>query len=224
VTAPTGVDVWWFDVGRWRPKPSQDDADLSADERDRAAAFVFDVDRNRYVVAHLALRRTLAGYVGGSAGALVFGRDSCPVCGRSGGRPVLAGEPSVQFSLSHSGALVVVAVANVPVGVDVERLPNRCVCDLARTMHPDDEASLAGLDEGRRHERLHAWWVRTEAVLKCHGSGIAHRIGEFPVLGADAAAGCRLLALPAPEGYAAALAVSGDRAEPSFDVRVRKQP
>jgi hypothetical protein len=68
-------------------------------------------------------------------------------------------------------------------------------------------------------------------VLKCAGTGIAHGMDAFPVLGAPVrsrvpgprlpvapgasgwatAAGCSFAALTAPEGYQAALALPGPR-------------
>ena len=78
--------------------------------------------------------------------------------------------------------------------------------------------------------------MRAEAVLKCAGTGIAHGMDAFPVLGAPvrsrvppglppgprlplepdvpgwaAAAGCSFAALSAPKGYQAALARPGLR-------------
>ena len=88
------------------------------------------------------------------------------------------------------------------------------------------------LPEPERHLAVIRWWVRAEAVLKCAGTGIAHGMDAFPVLGAPvrsrvppgprlplepdvpgwaAAAGCSFAALSAPKGYQAALALPGLR-------------
>jgi phosphopantetheinyl transferase len=88
------------------------------------------------------------------------------------------------------------------------------------------------LPEPERHHAVIRWWVRAEAVLKCAGTGIAHGMDAFPVLGAPvrsrvppgprlplepdvpgwaAAAGCSFAALSAPKGYQAALALPGLR-------------
>ncbi|HEY7361300.1 MAG TPA: 4'-phosphopantetheinyl transferase superfamily protein [Streptosporangiaceae bacterium] len=215
VTVPPGdrVDVWWFDTRVVAAGPAGL-ADLDQGERDRAEAFLFPADRHRYQVAHLMLRRVLAGYTGTPPGRLQLGREQCPHCGAPG-KPVLeAGAgPAPSFSLTHSGDLVAIAVAGRPVGVDVERDAGRCVCSLAQALHPADAAWVAGLGEPDRHEAIITCWVRAEAVLKCTGQGIGHGLGGFPVRPGRAAGpglnGCTVRQLPAPEGYRAAVALSG---------------
>ena len=230
------ADVWWFDVRKVTVGP-KDLADLDPRETARAAAFVFPADRHRYQVAHVMLRRVLAGHLGAEPGRLAFARLRCPACGGPSGKPVLAGPPpgagagsGLSVSLAHSGDAVAIAVARGPVGIDVEREATGCVCALAPAMHPDDAALAAMLSEPDRHAAIIRWWVRAEAVLKRAGAGIAHGMDAFPVLGAPAGgrvppgtrlpaepgvpgwaglAGCSFAALSAPKGYQAALALPG---------------
>jgi 4'-phosphopantetheinyl transferase len=242
--------VSWFDT-RVISLSGSDLAELDAREKARAAAFVFPADRHRYEVAHVMLRRVLAGHLGTDPSRLTFGRQPCPTCGGPSGKPILTGlhgpdgEPSLpgdgswpglSFSLAHSGEVVAIAVARGPVGVDVEREPGGCVCSLASAMHPDDAAIVEPMPEPERHDAVIRWWVRVEAVLKCAGTGIAHGMDAFPVLGAPvrgrvppgppagprlplepgvpgwaAAAGCSFAVLSAPKGYQAALALPGLR-------------
>jgi 4'-phosphopantetheinyl transferase len=210
-TADRAAEVWWFDIRAVTLGPA-DLADLDPQEAARAAAFVFPADRHRYQVAHVMLRRVLAGCLGAEPGRLAFGRRRCPVCGGPSGKPVLDGLPpgestrgGLSFSLAHSGDAVAIAVARGPVGIDVERAATGCVCSVASAMHPEDAALAGALPEPERHAAIIRWWVRMEAVLKCAGTGIAHGMDAFPVLGA----GCSVAALPAPGGYRAALAFPG---------------
>jgi len=250
------AEVSWFDT-RVISLNRSDLAEMDAREKARAAAFVFPADRHRYQVAHVMLRRVLAGHLGTDPSRLTFGRRPCPTCGGPSGKPVLTGLhaasawggdppgtplagdgawPGLSFSLAHSGEAVAIAVARGPVGIDVEREPHGCVCSLASAMHPNDAALAEALPEPERHHAVIRWWVRAEAVLKCAGTGIAHGMDAFPVLGAPArnrvpsglppgprgplepdvpgwaaAAGCSFAALSAPRGYQAALALPGLR-------------
>ena len=223
---PAGVS--WFDIRAVTLSPA-DLADLDVQETARAAAFVFPADRHRYQVAHVMLRRVLAGRLGSEPGRLVFAREPCPTCGGPSGKPVLASQdaPVPAFSLAHSGDVVAIAVAGRPVGVDVEREASGCVCSLVTAMHPSDAAVVEPLPEPERHTAIIRWWVRAEAVLKCAGTGIGHGLDAFPVLGGPAldkvspvarplhipgwasAAGCSFASLPAPKGYQAAIALPG---------------
>ena len=230
------AEVCWFDIREISLNRS-DLAELDAREKARAAAFVFPADRHRYQVAHVMLRRVLAGHLGTDPSRLTFGRQRCPTCGGPSGKPVLdvpvwGGDPGLSFSLAHSGEAVAIAVARGPVGIDVEREATGCVCSLASAMHEADAAIVEVLPEPERHLAVIRWWVRAEAVLKCAGTGIAHGMDAFPVLGAPvrsrvppgprlplepdvpgwaAAAGCSFAALSAPKGYQAALALPGLR-------------
>ena len=212
------AEVSWFDIREITLCPG-DLADLDVRETARAAAFVFPADRHRYQVAHVMLRRVLAGYTGTEPGGLVFTREPCPSCGGPAGKPVLAGQPlpAPAFSLAHSGDAVVIAVAGQPVGVDVEREPAGCVCSLVTAMHPGDAAVVGALPEAERHAAIIRWWVRAEAVLKYAGTGIRHGLDAFPVLGGPERApapsgwadvpGCSFAGLSAPQGYQAAIAL-----------------
>ena len=234
------AEVSWFDITAVT-LGAADLAELDPRESARAAAFVFPADRHRYQVAHVMLRRVLAGHLGTDPSRLTFGRQRCPTCGGPSGKPVLAvsvwgddprGTPGLSFSLAHSGEAVAIAVARGPVGIDVEREAAGCVCSLASAMHEADAAIVEVLPEPERHLAVIRWWVRAEAVLKCAGTGIAHGMDAFPVLGAPvrsrvppgprlplepdvpgwaAAAGCSFAALSAPKGYQAALALPGLR-------------
>src|SRR5690348_18050814 len=93
-TADRAAEVWWFDIREVTLRPA-DLADLDPWETARAAAFVFPADRHRYQVAHVMLRRVLAGHLGTDPSRLTFGRQPRPTCGSPSGKPVLTGTHAV---------------------------------------------------------------------------------------------------------------------------------
>ena len=125
-------------------------------------------------------------------GAVSSGR-LCPRCGSDGhGRPWLRldGQP-VHVSLARSGPHLVTAVAEEPVGVDVEA----AVVDvLPELVLAPTEAAGPAVDLARA-------WTRKEAVLKARGSGLATPMPAV-VLARE-----RWWDVDAPDGYVAALAV-----------------
>lgn len=196
---------------------------LSDEERARASRFVRDVHRRRFVVAHGALRLVLADYVDAEPTALEF------IAGEHG-KPALrqvAGRPAVEFNLSHSDDLALVAVAHArPVGVDLERWSEGVEhLDLAeRFFSAGERDALRALAHAPElvEEGFFAAWTRKEAYLKATGHGISRGLHHFDValspgeparlladrLDREATERWRMIALaPAPR-YSAALVVA----------------
>jgi 4'-phosphopantetheinyl transferase len=128
----------------------------------------------RRELANAAQRRLLAAYTRVAPDALEVSREPR-------GKPVLD-DGSLQFNLSHSGELALVAITRCsPVGVDLEHQRElhdpsalaRRICTPAEREHllssPDADALL----------RL---WVRKEAVIKATGEGLARPLNELDVL------------------------------------------
>jgi 4'-phosphopantetheinyl transferase len=118
------------------------------------------------------------------------------------GKPRLRGDSGgLEFSLSHSGALALVAVTERrQVGIDVEMIaPRENLVALAeRALSPADVAAVRAADPDRQPGVFYAAWVRHEARLKCLGTGLGHPTPPTRVAIAAVGAG--------PE-YAAAVAV-----------------
>ncbi|GAA0701442.1 4'-phosphopantetheinyl transferase superfamily protein [Streptomyces malaysiensis subsp. malaysiensis] len=200
---------------------------LDEGERERAARLRSEVARERYVTSHVGLRTLLGGYLGIAPADVVFTRETCgmPDCDKPHGRPALAGEDTLHFSLSHSGDAALCAVARAPVGADVEeRDPGRVgtrLTGLIGQLHPEERAAVDALPEELREEAFLGCWVRKEAYLKGIGTGLpggigAHHVGLAEGLApADAPSGPSGWAfadLDAPPGYHAAVAVRHEAA------------
>ena len=122
------VHVWSHRLDLDAPVVERLRALLAADEIERADRYRFLADRQRFAVSRAVMRLVLGRYVGCAPALLRFDyRCACrdPHCSPTRRKPVLAapdGEPRVQFNLSHSGTLVVLAVALHDVGIDVESM------------------------------------------------------------------------------------------------------
>jgi 4'-phosphopantetheinyl transferase len=145
---------------------------LSEQEIARARDFLLEADRHRFAVAHARLRQVLAEHVGGDPAALQFGAGQH-------GKPFLRGS-ALEFSLSHSGDIVLIAVAAVPVGADVERIESRDGIDQVAA-ESFDNAEREWLREQRDRTRaFYRLWTIKEAALKGDGRGIS-RLKEASV-------------------------------------------
>jgi 4'-phosphopantetheinyl transferase len=144
---------------------------LQPEERARAAAFAFDLDRIRYIHSHSVLRQILSRYTDRDPSELVFE-------GAPHQKPRLApksGDPDLHFSLSHSNrcCLIAVRVAS-PVGVDVEQL--RDVPDAAsiarRWFSRAESDTLAPLSGAALQRAFFALWTHREAIIKALGANL----------------------------------------------------
>jgi 4'-phosphopantetheinyl transferase len=210
---PGEVHVWYVDLDR--PLPADAAACLDATERERAGRFRQDRHRQHYLASHRAFRHVVGGYLGCAPAEVRIVRD-CPHCGDpTHGKPTVTGpdgERRLEVNASHADGMGAIAVARAPlaVGVDVERL--RSGVDWAGVLR-QVESEPAPADDLEAFQR----WTRVEAVTKAAGLGLAarptlDRLEPDPtgwrtarVPGVDAVWHVRTL--PAPDGYAAALAV-----------------
>lgn len=87
---------------------------------------------------------------------------------RPSGQPYLPDFPNLHISLSHSGNTVLCAVADVPVGIDVE-LPRPVRPGLAARWFDAHEQALIARDPAAFFDL----WMAKEAVLKEIGCGLA---------------------------------------------------
>ncbi|MEH0544428.1 4'-phosphopantetheinyl transferase superfamily protein [Streptomyces sp. B21-105] len=146
-------------------------------ERGRHEETAAPADRARFLVG-CALSRLLLGELLDLPPADVPLRRVCPRCGGPHGKVRLdvPDDPApYDFSVTHSGALVGVAVSpDGAVGLDVEDVDVPLDVDAAaRTALSGSElAALHALPPAERHPAFLRVWTRKEAVLKALGVGL----------------------------------------------------
>lgn len=170
------VDVWMTAITPGAPPAQALTAVCSADERRDARRFRNPLSGEEWLAARGALRLVVARAVGADPARLRF------VTGPAG-KPALRDHPTVHVNLSHSGQTVAVAVADRPVGIDIEaprrlRRPDRLA---ARLLGADELEKWAESGEPERTTDLLRHWTRAEALLKATGRGLpggSHRVVE----------------------------------------------
>jgi 4'-phosphopantetheinyl transferase len=223
---PDGTaDVWW---ARRQDASGRLAGLLDETERRRWTAYRREEDRERFLTGCALAKTALARYTGQRPADVRFDR-TCGQCGEPHGKPVIEGG-GVEHSVAHSGDLVAVAVAQAPVGVDVEQLDGRPrpvggdgdPDALARlVLSAAERAALAKVAPAGRARAFLVAWTRKEAVTKATGDGLRAAFSDVVV--AAGAGPPRLVSWPYPlsprgvslldlevaTGYVAALAVIG---------------
>lgn len=152
---------------------------LSPDEAERAQRFVFDHDREYYIVGRGFLRHILAHYRQTDPAGIKFNYGPQ---GKPGLAPTLNSD--IQFNLSHSGSLVLYAITRRhTIGVDIEAV--RPLDDMAqiakRFFSPVEAATLLKLPLEEQPEGFFNCWTRKEAFIKASGKGLSQPLDEFDV-------------------------------------------
>ena len=114
-------------------------------------------DKRRCILADALVRRALTDGTDLDPAAITFAQEP-------GGKPYALGLAK-HFSLSHSGALVLCAVSDFPIGADIQR------------QRPVSEAMTRRLAragyQGKTDQDFFAWWTRQESAGKLAGKGIS---------------------------------------------------
>jgi len=167
------IDIWQFSL---LIEPDQAFDLLNDEEKIRARRYHFERHQRRFIVARAMLRSILAAYLGESARALQFEFNKQ-------GKPSLSHPQAIQFNLSHSGELALLAVGQTyPMGVDLEFFSARPYVDLGAQLFSDDEMqALRNLPQRLQALGFFHVWAQKEAFIKASGLGLSYPTREFTV-------------------------------------------
>ena len=179
ILAADAVHVWRVDLRVAMECVQRLETTLSSAERGRAVRFRFPEHRERFTVSHGALRDILSRYLDIPASELVFEANAH-------GKPALAlpEHAWLQFNLTHSGDLALVAVTrDRPVGIDVEHKspPDDPARLVAQFFSANENAAFSALPESQREAAFFAGWTRKEAYIKALGEGLSTPLDQFDV-------------------------------------------
>jgi 4'-phosphopantetheinyl transferase len=154
---------------------------LSEQEKQRAACFIRQKDRQRYCFSHGMLRTVLAYYLSVDPQRIVFKNNSY-------GKPSLwhaVTQPDICFNMAHSENMVAVAVTcRASVGIDVEFI--RELQDahqiVTRNFSPEEQRYITGSAEKEFKDRFFTCWTLKEAFIKAIGMGLSHPLKTFNIV------------------------------------------
>lgn len=195
---------------------------LDQEEQHRAARLVREEDRQRFVLAHGALRAVLSRYLG-------IGPDVVEMYRSEAGKPSLTrkleDQSAITFNMSHAHGRALIAVSKwQEVGIDLERIRSDVeVAKLSeRYFAPSEHATIMQLTQEQRAAKFFRYWVAKEAVLKAQGIGL-RALSQCEILMAADGVGAEVLVpigsplkdnwrvrlLSCGEGWEAAVAAKG---------------
>ena len=136
---------------------------LTDERQQRALRFRNASDRHACILGDALLRNVVAEELGCDYRRVCIGNDSC-------GKPyvVFPSDCGLNISLSHSDGMVVAALDEVPIGIDVE-----CIRDIDARVLKHVLSENEALYVGESNRRFFEIWTMKEAYLKCIGLGLA---------------------------------------------------
>ncbi|MBL8341589.1 MAG: 4'-phosphopantetheinyl transferase superfamily protein [Rubrivivax sp.] len=157
-------------------------AALEPAELARAERFHFERHRRHFIHARGLLRHLLARALGSDPHALrfAFGPQGKPGLEA----PEQTGPRTLDFNLSHSGGLGVVALSDgASVGVDIEapRAVPELLAIARQNFAAGELATLQALPAGQQPDAFLACWTRKEAFVKALGGGLSVALDSFEV-------------------------------------------
>lgn len=166
--------VWHVRIDLSRPVAAAVLERLHPTEAERAHRHRSDEARARYATVRAALRRILARHAGCAEDEIVL-RTS------EHGKPSLHDRHGIHFSVSHARDAALVAISDVPIGVDMEYVrPLRLERTASRVLHADTLAVLRALPEARRLIAFFDAWTQREAHVKAVGGGLFRTPDTLP--------------------------------------------
>lgn len=144
---------------------------MSLEKQNRVENFRSEYDKKRSVAGEMLARKLLSGCNHISQEQIVFKTGEY-------GKPYAVG--CAEFNISHSGDMVVCAVADNPVGIDVEMIKPINPGIVRKLCTESDERYIYGGNcpnepyefSDEQLYRFYEIWTAKEAYFKCIGTGI----------------------------------------------------
>jgi len=138
---------------------------LSKERRRKIQQYLQEKTKKQSIFAELLLRYVLKKHYQLSAEQIQFTYSKY-------GKPHLAKNSNIHFSLSHSGSWVVCAVGNMPIGVDIEEIKHRSILLDPGIYSPGEIRRLEKLPQQERIDKGIWIWTLKESYIKNIGAGL----------------------------------------------------
>lgn len=153
---------------------------MNEDKQCRVDRFRFADDKKRTVAGEMLARKVIAEWCGATPKNITFDK-------KEHGKPY-AKDLNVEFNISHSGAIVVCAVDDKPIGIDIERIrpidlkvvKHICMDNEINYLfgHVPTEKDFKYTTDVKILTRFFEFWTKKEAYGKCIGDGLLCKVKE----------------------------------------------
>lgn len=153
---------------------------LTDEEKERSERFKFYKHRKTFIASHGFLHTTLAHYLDTDMGEIQFSYNNH-------GKPRIIESQNpqqLQFNLSHSGHLAILAVCRKhKLGIDIEFKDRKADWQgiIKRFFTQNEQDAIFKLPEDQQKDAFFQTWTRKEAHMKVTGQGLSLAPNQFEV-------------------------------------------
>jgi 4'-phosphopantetheinyl transferase len=150
---------------------------VSLERQARIRRFVRSEDAVRSLIAELLVRHIIGFHRQIPHDKIFF--DINPY-----GKPILRGDPSFHYNISHSGDWVLCAVSEASVGIDIEKIASvdPHIAERYFTEAEQRYVFAAGTTDGQWLNRFYEIWTLKESYIKAVGTGLSMPLQFFSVV------------------------------------------
>jgi len=88
------------------------------------------------------------------------------------GKPYWKNEKMPFFNISHSDGIVVIAISDSELGIDIQKIKSKNELQMAKRFYSEKEAGIVADSEAQGFDVFYRLWARKEALGKCTGKGV----------------------------------------------------
>lgn len=134
--------------------------------------------KHAYLCSHAACRQILSRYLNVPAKEIQYKKNKY-------GKPLLNHDTPIQFNLSHSYSLAVIAISShADLGVDIEYNEKKSAWEkiARRYFHPAEIEYLFKQKKSKQKKTFFQIWTRKESYIKALGTGFSTPFSSFNVI------------------------------------------
>lgn len=144
---------------------------VTPDKKERIQRFHFFRDAQNCLLGDILARVEICRFVEISMKQIEFTVNEY-------GKPLVVGNPHIQFNISHAGHYIVCVVADEPVGIDIELIKHADM-KIAERFFTSDE--IAYIIDGQQEYRFYEVWTKKESRIKWEGKGLHKSLPSFSI-------------------------------------------
>lgn len=175
--SPDKIEIWRIKLSSNKTRISGFYKLLAPEEKTRSTSFFHEADTHRFIIGKAMLRILLGNYLNTSPESLTFstGMNNKPVLN-------FQSKSIIDFNISHSGDYILIAIADKPVGIDIEHYNiDSGSQEIMKVVFSKKEMSFI-TEQAHPDKTFYKLWTRKEALLKATAKGLNNDIPDIPCL------------------------------------------